>query len=83
MHFEGDLFAKKNNETKLLQFELQLINWYLWFFFYQIRYTFYKQQVNNIKMKINMKKVTTQTLNLTHYLKSDRVIKMKTLKNKR
>ena len=34
-------------------------------------------------MKINMKKVTTQTLNLTHYLKSDRVIKMKTLKNKR
>lgn len=34
-------------------------------------------------MKNNKKKITTHGLNLTHYLKSDKVINMKSLKNKR
>ena len=34
-------------------------------------------------MKNNTKKITTHGLNLTHYLKSDKVISMKKLKNKR
>ena len=34
-------------------------------------------------MKNNTKKIATHMLTLTHYLKSDKVINMKTLKNKR
>ena len=55
----------------------------IYFFFWQRSYTFYKQQINNTNMKNNTKKITTHGLNLTHYLKSDKVINMKTLKNKR
>ena len=34
-------------------------------------------------MKINKQKITTHALNLSRYSKSDKIIKMKTLDNKR
>ena len=53
------------------------------FFFYQIWFTFYKQLVNNIKMKNNTQKdYNTRTEPYTLFI-SDKVINMKKRKNKR